>query len=53
MHLDAGNAEAAIADLETVMSEPGATAALRARAQQLLIAAGGSAPTASADGLTA
>ena len=50
MHLDAGNAEAAIADLETVMSEPGATAALRARAQQLLIAAGGSAPTASADG---
>jgi hypothetical protein len=51
MHLDAGDDEQAIADLEAVLAEPGATEALRARARQLLVAAGGSLPAAaSADG---
>jgi hypothetical protein len=51
MHLDAGDREAAIADLEALLEEPGATEALRGRAQQLIVAAGGTLPTAgSADG---
>jgi len=51
MHLDAGDKDKAIADLNAVLAEPGATEALRGRAQQLLIAAGGSLPAAaSADG---
>lgn len=51
MHLDAGDSAKAIADLQAVLAEPGATEALRARARQLLVAAGGSlSPAASADG---
>ncbi len=51
MHLDTGDKDKAIADLNAVLAEPGATEALRGRAQQLLIAAGGSLPAAaSADG---
>jgi hypothetical protein len=51
MHLDAGDREAAIADLEALLEEPGATEALRGRAQQLIVAAGGTLPAAgSADG---
>jgi hypothetical protein len=50
MHLDAGDTEMAIDDLEAVLAEPGVTEALRGRAQQLLIAAGGALPAASADG---
>ncbi len=51
MHLEAGDDAAAIADLEAVLGEPGATEALRARARQLIIAAGGELPLAgSADG---
>jgi hypothetical protein len=51
MHLEKGDDKAAIADLEAVLSEPGATEALRARARQLIIAAGGELPlAASANG---
>lgn len=53
MHLDGGDKAAAIADLEAVLTEPQASEALRGRARQLIIAAGGSLPapaTVSADG---
>jgi hypothetical protein len=51
MHLDAGDAAAAIADLEAILGDPGATEALRTRARQLIIAAGGELPlAASANG---
>ena len=51
MHLDGGDKTAAIADLQAVLDEPAATEALRGRARQLIIAAGGSLPsTPSADG---
>lgn len=49
MHLDAGDKEKALDDLEAVLAEPGATEALRSRARQLIIASGGSVP----DGVTA
>lgn len=42
MHLDQGDKPAAIEDLNAVIADPGATDALRARARQLVIAAGGS-----------
>jgi hypothetical protein len=41
MWLDAGDTEAALADLEAVLAAPQATEGLRARARQLIIAAGG------------
>jgi hypothetical protein len=44
MHLEAGDKPAAIADLEAVLAEPGATQALQGRARQLIIAAGGTLP---------
>jgi hypothetical protein len=44
MLLEAGDKAAAIADLEAVLVEPGATQGLQARARQLIIAAGGSLP---------
>ncbi len=52
MHLDGGDKDAAIADLQAAIEEPDATDALRGRARQLIIAAGGTLPTAvpSADG---
>jgi len=53
MHLEGGDKAAAIADLQELLTEPQASEALRGRARQLIIAAGGSlpAPTAlSADG---
>ena len=34
MHLDAGDGDKAIADLQAVLAEPGATEALRARARR-------------------
>lgn len=46
MHLDAGDEAAAIADLEAILGDPGATEALRTRARQLIIAAGGELPGA-------
>ena len=42
MHLDAGDRPAAIADLQALLAEPTATEALRSRARQLILAAGGS-----------
>jgi hypothetical protein len=42
MHLDQGDKPAAIEDLNAAIADPGATEALRARARQLVIAAGGS-----------
>jgi hypothetical protein len=51
MHLDQGDKPAAIEDLNAALVEPGATEALRGRARQLIIAAGGSvADLARADG---
>jgi len=47
-HLEAGDDAAAITDLEAVLAEPAATEALRARARQLIIAAGGALPLAGA-----
>jgi hypothetical protein len=44
MHLEAGDAEAAVADLQAVLAEPGATAAMQARVRQLIVAAGGELP---------
>ena len=44
MHLEAGDKPAAIADLEAVLAEPGATQALQGRVRQLIIAAGGTLP---------
>ena len=44
MHLEAGDDAAAIADLQAVLAEPGATAAMQARARQLIVAAGGELP---------
>lgn len=41
MHLDQGDKPAAVEDLNAVIAEPTATEALRARARQLVIAAGG------------
>jgi len=41
MHLEAGDNAAAIADLNAVLGELNATEALRARARQLIVAAGG------------
>jgi hypothetical protein len=46
MHLDSGDDAAAIADLQAVLAEPGATQAMQARARQLIIAAGGELPDA-------
>jgi hypothetical protein len=46
-HLEAGDTAAAISDLEAALAEPGATEALRARARQLIVAAGGELPAAS------
>jgi len=48
-HLEAGDDAAAITDLEAVLAEPAATEALRARARQLIIAAGGALPLAGAE----
>lgn len=42
MALEAGNRDAAVADLNEVLSEPSSTDALQARARQLILAAGGS-----------
>ena len=42
MHLDQGDKPAAIEDLNAAIADPGATDALRTRARQLVIAAGGS-----------
>ena len=52
MHLEAGDKAAAIADLQAVLAEPGATEALRGRARQLIIAARRARPPAAlaADG---
>jgi hypothetical protein len=53
MRLDAGDKPAAIADLQAVLEEPAASEALRGRARQLIIAAGGALPApaaAAADG---
>jgi hypothetical protein len=44
MQLEAGDKAAAIADLETILAEPGMLQSLQARARQLIIAAGGSLP---------
>jgi hypothetical protein len=55
MRLEAGDKPGAIADLEAVLTEPGATEALRGRARQLIIAAGGALPAmpgVAAGGLT-
>lgn len=41
MHLDAGDRPAAVADLNAILVEPLATEALKNRARQLIIAAGG------------
>ncbi len=46
MHLDAGDKAAAVDDLKTLLDEPSASEALRGRARQLIIAAGGSLPAA-------
>jgi hypothetical protein len=48
MHLDAGDKAAAIADLQAVLDEPTASEALRGRARQLIIAAGGTLPAPAA-----
>ena len=48
MHLDAGDKPAAIADLQAVLDEPTASEALRGRARQLIIAAGGTLPAPAA-----
>lgn len=45
-HLETGDDAAAIADLEVVLADPTATEALRSRARQLIIAAGGALPLA-------
>ena len=50
MRLDSGDKAAAVADLEAVLAEPQASEALRNRARQLIIAAGGSLPAAAAGG---
>jgi hypothetical protein len=54
MQLEAGDREAAIADLNAVLADPAATAAMQARARQLIVAAGGSvempAPAVAVDG---
>ncbi len=44
MHLDAGDKAAALTDLQALLTEPNATDALKARARQLIIAAGGTVP---------
>jgi hypothetical protein len=44
MRLEAGDKPGAIADLEALLAEPGATEALQGRARQLIVAAGGSLP---------
>ena len=41
-HLEAGDREAAIADLNAALADPAATAGLQTRARQLIVAAGGS-----------
>ena len=48
MHLDAGDKAAAIADLQAVLDEPTASEALRGRARQMIIAAGGTLPAPAA-----
>jgi hypothetical protein len=52
MHLDGGDKAGAIADLQAVLAEPAASEALRGRARQLIVAAGGTLPAAApaADG---
>ncbi|MFT3974171.1 MAG: hypothetical protein QM699_12200 [Amaricoccus sp.] len=50
MHLDQGDKPAAIEDLNAVIADPASTEALRARARQLVIAAGGSATLPLANG---
>lgn len=44
VHLENGDAPAALSDLEAVLAEPGVPEALRTRAQQLIIASGGALP---------
>jgi hypothetical protein len=44
MRLEAGDEPGAIADLEALLAEPGATEALQGRARQLIVAAGGALP---------
>jgi hypothetical protein len=44
MRLEAGDSDAAVADLQMVLTDPGATQALQGRARQLIIAAGGELP---------
>ncbi len=46
MHLDGGDKPAAVADLQALLAEPAASEALRGRARQLIIAAGGTLPAA-------
>ena len=46
MHLDDGDKPGAIADLQALLAEPAASEALRGRARQLIVAAGGTVPAA-------
>jgi hypothetical protein len=46
LHLEAGDREAALADLEAVLAEPATPPALADRARQLIVAAGGALPLA-------
>ena len=48
MHLEAGDREAALADLEAALAEPAAPEALVARARELIVAAGGALPVGGA-----
>jgi hypothetical protein len=50
VHLEDGDKAAAVADLQAALEDPGATEALRARARQLIIAAGGELPAATLPG---
>lgn len=48
MHLDAGDKPAAVTDLQALLLEPAASEALKGRARQLIVAAGGSLPVPAA-----
>jgi hypothetical protein len=50
VHLELGDREAAIADLEAVLETPGASEGSLARARQLIVAAGGALPIEGAGG---
>ncbi len=50
LRLEAGEAAAALVDLEEIVAAPGAPEGLRGRAQQLIVAAGGSLPGATTSG---